>query len=346
MAGLAQVIAELLRLCEIDEGDRVILYTSEEYDQPLLTEYARALKSVSADYMRVIAPVRDVGGQLVNAGGGRMAASLFREADLVIYVLPPTAYWRESVPRVAQLHTEAFKKVRAANPTLRWLQVGVPFPEINYRRLFPTKERDERTKNGAKVLSNAGEIRLRSKAGTDFRCRKDGLAAEYHVGYVTPGHTWDNFGLGTIVTHPLESSADGVIVVAPGDHWHHTNSPEDLSIVRKAVRLNFEKGLLVGIGGGAEASLIRRAFARYENESVYRLSHIGWGTNEKCVWVEDRCFCVADWESMYGSVMVHFGGYAGEGGPHMSGPTILDHTLELDGEVIVSGNEIIHSKCR
>jgi hypothetical protein len=64
------------------------------------------------------------------------------------------------------------------------------------------------------------------------------------------------------------------------------------------------------------------------------------------VWVEDRLFCVADWESTYGTIMVHFGGYAGEGGPHMSGPTLVDHTLELDGETVVRDNEIIHPDCR
>jgi 2,5-dihydroxypyridine 5,6-dioxygenase len=345
MASLCDIIKDLLKLCEVKAGERVVLYTGQEYDNTLLQEYINALKSMEADFLRVIAPARARNQKVINTGGGPLARGLFKHTDMVIYVLPPDAYWKEGIPRVAQLHTPEFKEVSEENPTLRWLQVGVPYPEINYRRLFPDKEMVNRTIAGAKLLTEANEIRLTSKLGTDFTCRKDGKKADYNIGYVTREHTWDNFGLGTVVTNPIQDSAQGTLVVAPGDHWHHTNSPEDLNIVREPIKLTFKEGLINNIEGGVEAKLIKKAFEKYCNDLVYRIAHIGWGTNKKGVWVDNRLFNVADWESTYGSIMIHFGGYTGVGGVHLSGPTVIDHDLYLDGRPVIVNNKIVNHEC-
>ena len=162
MSGLSDIIKEILKLCEVETGEKVVLYTGQEYDKKLLDEYIVALKSLGADFLRVIAPVYSKDGKIVNAGGQILASKLFEEAEIVVYVLPPEPYWREGIPRVAQLHTPQFRTVREKNPTLRWLQVGLPQPEINYRRLFPSQEMMRRSRSGAKVMEQAKEILLSS----------------------------------------------------------------------------------------------------------------------------------------------------------------------------------------
>jgi len=346
MGGLAEVIVGILALCEVKAGERVVLYTGQEFDSALLEEYTAALKSMDADFLRVVAHVRDRDGQMVNPGAEPLACELFKAADMVVYVLPQDAYWGEGIPRVAQLHTPAFRRVREENPRLRWLQVGLPHPEINYRRLLPSDQMLARTRAGAAVMEAAEWIRLESPNGTSFRCRKEIGTAGHQIGIVNSEHTWDNYGCGNVSCHPTADSAEGVIVVSPGDHWHHTRSPEALSIVRDTIRLHFEGGLLVKIEGGAEAKLIERSLSRYSEQGVRRVAHIGWGTHDGAVWVEDRLFSVADWEGAYGSLMIHLGGYAGLGGPHFSGPTVVDHSLWLDDELIVDGGTIVSEVCR
>jgi hypothetical protein len=93
MAGLAEVIVRILELCEVKAGEKVVLYTGQEYDSDLLDEYTAALKSMDADFLRVIAAVRERDGKLVNPGAEPLACDLFRSTDMVVYVLPPNAYW-------------------------------------------------------------------------------------------------------------------------------------------------------------------------------------------------------------------------------------------------------------
>ena len=344
MSGLSDVIKDVMKLCEVKVGEKVVLYTGQEYDKELLDEYTVALKSLGADFLRVIAPAKFRESQTDVMS--ELACDLFEKAEIVFYVLPPNAYWGEGIPRVAQLHTPQFRSVKEKHPTLRWLQVGIPQPEINYRRLFPSQEMMERSKAGAKVMKQAKEIRLTSKNGTDFTCKKEDGDGKCQIGIVTKDHTWGNYGLGMVSTHPIQDSAQGTIVVASGDFWHHTDSPRELSIVREPIKLTFKDGLITNIEGGTEAKLVKRAFNRYGSESIYRVAHIGWGTNEKAVWLDSRLFNIADYESMYGSIMIHFGGYQGLGGSHFSGPTLIDTNLYLDGKPVIDDNQIVHPDCK
>ena len=345
MAGLSEVIQDMLRKCETQPGERVVLYTGQDFDRELLDTYTAALKSLDADFLRVIAPHQTRNGKVVNAGGAPLARGLFAHADLVVYVLPPNAYWGEGIPRVAQLHTPEFREVRQANPTMRWLQVGVPNPEINYRRLMPSEAMIERTLAGVQRMDAAKIMRITSPGGTDLTVSVDGQRTGHQLGIVTKDHTWDNFGCGNVSVNPVPDSAEGVLVVSPGDHWHHPDSPEALSLVREPIRLHFEGGRIRKIDGGLEASIVARAFAKYGDEGVYRIAHMGWGTHENGVWLDSRHFCIADWEGTYGTLMIHFGGYAGLGGVHVSGPTVIDHDLYLDDDAIVKGGTIVDPAC-
>ena len=106
-------------------------------------------------------------------------------------------------------------------------------------------------------------------------------------------HIWDN-GCGDVTINPVQDCAEGVIVVPLGDHWHHTGSPEKFSIVREPIKLIFKQGKIVDIERELEAKLIERNFEAYATGLIYRMAHIGWGTNEKALWLDDRLFCVAD----------------------------------------------------
>jgi len=342
MAGLNRVIEDMLKLCDVQAGEKIALYTGHRFDEQLMNEYMTALSNLDTDYLRVIEPVA--------AGSKRtaetpLAYELFKALDMAIdvrYLFP----WDEDMPRVVSLHTPEFKKVRDANPTLRWLSVALPFPEINYRRLFPSQAMINRSLAGAEVMEKAKEIRVTSRNGTDFFCRKDGRQGRYQIGLVNREHTWDNYGCGNVSTTPIEDSAKGVIVVSPGDHWHYPTCPERVNIVREEMRLTFEAGKIVKIDGGLEAKLITQAMREADCDNVYRIAHIGWGTNEKGVGLGNRLYCVADFEGAYGNMMIHFGGYGGVGGPHMSGPSVMHHNFYLDEKLIVEDGEIVDSRCQ
>jgi len=342
MAGLSLVIEDILKLCEVKEKERIVLLTGHLYDVPLLDEYMVALSNLKTDFLRVIEPVA-TGSK--NVGEQPLIGELLKGADMVIEVRSDDSF-NEKIPRVSSLHSPAFKEVLDANPKLRWLSVGLPFPEINYRRLFPSEAMLKRTYAGVKVMERAKEIRITSKEGTEFRCRKDGQPVNYQTGLVNSEHEWDNYGCGNVSTIPIRDSAEGVIVVSSGDHWHYPNVPHKLYCFQEPVKLTFKEGRIVDIEGGMEAKLIRRHMESYGSDSVYYISHVGWGTADGGVWLDNRLFSVADWEGTYGTMMIHFGGYRGIGGPHVSGPTVVDHDIFLDGEPVVLNNEIVHPECK
>ena len=61
--------------------------------------------------------------------------------------------------------------------------------------------------------------------------------------------------------------------------------------------------------------------------------------------VAEGIYCVADGEGTHGTIMIHFGGFKGSGGVHISGPTMWNHDLYLDGEQIVKDGKIVHYEC-
>jgi len=349
MAGLNQVIEDILRLCEVKAEEKVILYTGQRYDESLLHDWMVALNNLETDFLRVIAPTMDRNKKLINPGGLPLANHLFKGADMVVQVDRTCQWWEQENPPIASLHTPEFKKVREANPNLRWLLVQLTYPEINYRRLFPSQDMINRSIAGAKVYEKAKEIKIVSEGGTDFTCRKDGRPGRCQIGIATKDHTWDNYGCGNVSTTPIEDSAQGVIVANPGSNTHWPNSPEKVNIIREPLTITFEDGKIVNIEGGLEAKLMKKAMARYDiekNPMLYRIAHIGWGTNERAVDLDNRLYCVGDWESTYGNMMIHFGGYGGIGGVHFSGPSIMDQDFYLDGEPIVKNNKIVHPQCK
>lgn len=355
LAGLSKVIEEVLKLCNVKRDEKAILLTPAKFDGNLIQEFAVALANMELDFLRIIAPTRDKNKKLIPSAAQPLGIEVFKAADIVLEVKPWHA-WEAEVPSAKELYSDEANEIFASGT--RWLDFSLPFPEINYRRLFPTQEMIRRTWAGAELMEKAKEIKVTSETGTNFICRKDGRKGGSQNGIVPDPGAWDNYGFGLVDCAPLEDSAEGVIVVSPGDHYHFDNSPERVNIVREPIKLTFKEGKIVEIEGGLEAKLISRSLALYNSEDVYRTAHIGWGTFERCVWTHNRLFCIADVESYLGNMQIHFGinifdspaPHKGLGGKnrapaHVSGPSLLDHDFYLDDELIVKKGKIVHPEC-
>ncbi len=355
LAGLSKVIEEILTLCKVKPDEKAILLTPTKYDEALIQEFMVALANKETDFLRIIAPTRDKNKKLIPSATQPLGMEVFKAADIVLEVKPWQA-WEAEVPSAKELYSDVANEIFASGT--RWLDFSLPFPEINIRRLFPSQKLIKRTWAGAELMEKAKEIKIVSETGTNFTCRKDGRKGGSQNGLVPGPGEWDNYGFGMVDCAPLEDSSEGVIVVSPGDHYHYDNSTERVNIVREPIKLIFKDGKIAKIEGGLEAKLISRSLARYNNDDVYRIAHIGWGTHEGCVWTDNRLFCIADVESYLGNVQIHFGinifncpaPHKGLGGKnrapaHVSGPSLLNHDFYLDGELIVKKGKIVHPEC-
>ena len=198
-------------------------------------------------------------------------------------------------------------------------------PPDALRRMRPDAGVMRRTLAGAQRMQPAGEMRVTSQAGSDFTLRKDGRKAHAQWGVADIPGRWDHWPSGLVTCAPLEDSAEGRYVIAPGDvllgQWRKATSP---------VELTLHAGRITDIQGGVDAAMLRDYLAGFDDPDGYRLSHAGWGTDPRADWQHIGM----DSESFYGSVMVSLGRnvfnapapYCGMGGANAS-PRALRHLL-------------------
>lgn len=192
-------------------------------------------------------------------------------------------------------------------------------------------------------MERARELRVTSAAGSDFKLRKDGRPAHAQWGVAdTPGR-WDHWPSGLVACAPLEDSAEGVYVIAPGDVLLG-----DKKFASSRIILTLAGGQIVSIEGGMDARLLGDYLSESGDEGARRLSHAGWGTDHRADWRHIGM----DSESFLGSVMVSLGRnvfdaparFCGLRGANRSQAhydiCCRNASLWLDGEVVVDEGKL------
>jgi 2,5-dihydroxypyridine 5,6-dioxygenase len=224
----------------------------------------------------------------------------------------------------------------------RVLMVQEPLAAL--RRMLPNPAVRARTQAGAARLERAAEIRITSEAGSDFTMRKDGRKGHGQWGIADVPGRWDHWPSGLVACAPLEDSAEGRYVIAPGDvllgQWRFASS---------RIELTLEAGLITAIDGGLDAALLREYLSSFGDPDAFRLSHAGWGTDHRADWQQIGM----DSESFYGSVMVAIGrnvfdapaAHCGFGGKNATRAhydiCCRGASLWLDGELIVDRGRLV-----
>jgi hypothetical protein len=345
-AEFSNVLVEALKLSGVREGKRVALVTTYVYNRERarhMESFRAALNELGTEFVTIELPPRGNGQRPVDPLGP-FATDLLRAADFVVRSAPDPFF--PQTPEV-DMYTDLFTSVLDSGT--RWLDFMLD--ENSIWRLFPTPELIERTIRGAERLAQAEEIRLSSTSGTDLKVRKDGRKGSRQCGVVDDTASWDNFGFGLVSCAPLENSAEGVLVASPGDAFAQVALTH---LDTETTTLHFEQGKVTSIQGGATADRLKRAVARFENQDgAHRIAHMGWGTLDAGIWGGNN-FTLAEWESYYGCVHVHFGTntwdtpsrLSGLGGTippgifHWGG-SLMNHSLWLDDEQIIEDGRIV-----
>lgn len=345
---LSEVLEQMLRLSKVQEGERVCLLTTHVYDARMIDAYRVALGRLGADHIHLVLPPRTTGTAWVNPLQlDAYAQGVLKAAAMVVY--PRTLRQVADV----SMYTRAYREILFSN--VRWLDVMID--EAAMRRLFPGEAMLRRTRAAVVRLESGKEMRLTSDAGTDLVVRKRGRKAAMQIGVADEPGRWDNFGFGFVTCAPEEDQTEGVLVFDVGDSLGLFLGPYH-NLLPEPVRVVWEKGRVVHIEGGPLARAYARYLERLGKPEHYRIAHFGWGTQDKAVWGGPQ-FTVADWESYYGNVMIHWGHnifdtpsrFSGLGGqlapssdwpmPQHSGGVVLNHSLWLDGEQILDHGRIV-----
>ena len=161
----------------------------------------------------------------------------------------------------------------------RILLVCEEFDTLN--RLLPTPELKARTEASLARLQAARDFRFTNDAGTDISYT---FGPNYtplsEYGYTDEPGRWDHWPGGLAAHCPEDGTTEGRVVMDEGDIIYPC-----MEFVRQPIEFVVEKGYVTEIKGREHADALRKFMDDYDDPRAYAVSHIGWGTNEKCDWV-------------------------------------------------------------
>ena len=165
------------------------------------------------------------------------------------------------------------------------------------------------------------------------------ITAEYGLAD-EPGR-WDHWPSGFVARLPNEGSANGVVVLSPGDQILPFKT-----YVQSPVRLEIRDGFIRDIQGGLDADYLRAYMTSFKDPEAFAVSLLGWGLQPRAQWTslgmyEKDASIGMDGRAFYGNFLFS----TGPGGPRRT-PCHLDIPMRncsfyvdnapmvIDGDVI------------
>jgi 2,5-dihydroxypyridine 5,6-dioxygenase len=252
------------------------------------------------------------------------------ECDLVI-----------DVTQEGLIHSDVRTRITGAGK--RMLFVAEP-PNV-LERLMGSGELRRRVEAGGDKLRDGSLLHVTSPAGTDLTADISGpdLPITHQWGYVDEAGRWDHWPSGFVACFPHDRTAQGQIVLQPGDvliPWQR--------YVRDEVVFTIEDGFITDVKGGADSFLLRDYLEAWDDPEVYAVSHMGWGLHKSAHW---SAFNVYEPRSLYGQELRSTAGnFMWSTGPNRfvdrHTPAHLDIpmrgcTVEIDGVAVVDDGELV-----
>jgi 2,5-dihydroxypyridine 5,6-dioxygenase len=306
------------RACRLETGEKVVVFSDSQKNPVLADAFYAAADSLGGEVVAVYVNAQKA--PLVDPPAAAVAA--MTEADLVFDMA--TQPW---------LYTASTRKILEGGA--RMLQFLVSDESIIAR--YPTPEISERCARLAARLQ--GEVvHIASDLGTDLTVRRGGRPVHYQDGAVTFPGDWDSLGVVVCAFAPVESEADGVVVVngpvyAGPDLCYHVNTPFEMV---------FEGGRVVDIRGeGGDAARLRAYLEAVGDPNAYVIAHAGYGMDPRAgiQGVVD----IGNWESYDGGINIAIGS---NNIPQLQGRTACKSHVDafvLGADMTVDGRPVIRN---
>ncbi len=211
--------------------------------------------------------------------------------------------------------------------------------------LLAPKGLKEAVKHSESRLAATKEVRVLSDSGTDltYSCGEYPVMSQWGFSD-EPGH-FDHWGVGLIHTFPNEGTANGTVVMAPGD----IVILPYCRYVHDEVRLEIRDGFIRKVEGGLDAKLMTDWLddnkASEDDIDPYAVSHLGWGLNPQALWY-NIALNGDDPERSHAAARVFPGNFLFSTGPNTQGGgtrntkghydvPMRDCTVILDNDVVI-----------
>lgn len=181
------------------------------------------------------------------------------------------------------------------------------------------------------ALNRGSEARITCGHGSDLRIGLEGRLGIVDAGELGNRGAFGNLPCGEGFIAPLEGTTEGTLVV--------DGSIAGVGLLETPVELTVREGHLVEATGEDGAQLME--LLTIHGEDGTNVAELGIGTNEEAILTGN----ILEDEKILGTCHVAFGASAAIGGtvqvPVHLDCVVLEPTVEIDGETVVSGGELL-----
>jgi leucyl aminopeptidase (aminopeptidase T) len=181
------------------------------------------------------------------------------------------------------------------------------------------------------ALNRASEARITCRHGSDLRIGLEGRLGIVDAGELGNRGAFGNLPCGEGFIAPVEGTTEGTLVV--------DGSIAGVGLLDEPVELKVREGRLVEATGEDGARLVE--LLAVHGEDGTNVAELGIGTNEEAILTGN----ILEDEKLLGTCHVAFGASAAIGGtvqvPVHLDCVVLEPTVEIDGEAVLSGGELL-----
>ena len=181
------------------------------------------------------------------------------------------------------------------------------------------------------ILNGGAEARITCRHGSDLRLGLEGRLSIVDAGELGNRGAFGNLPCGEAFIAPVEGTAEGTLVV--------DGSIAEVGLLDTPTSLTIRGGHLTDTTGSDGAALMEMLSAHGEDGT--NVAELGIGTNEEALLTGN----ILEDEKILGTCHVAFGASAAIGGtvqvPVHLDCVVLEPTIEIDGETIVSGGDLL-----
>jgi len=330
---LRQLFVEQYKLCKLTPAETVAVISEHGHKQEYVDAAVDAARDLGAGVLVLTASSLSQPNLPPYEADGREVPALLAaaaETDLVI-----------DVTVGGLIHSSV--RTRITGNGKRMLFVAEPADVLE--RLMGDDDLRKVVEAGGRKLKAGTRLRVTSSVGTDLTADISGedLPVTHQWGFVDEPGRWDHWPSGFVACFPRDRTAQGTIVLQPGDAlipWQR--------YVRDEVSLTIKDGFITDVTGGADAFLLRDYFQVWQDPEVWAVSHMGWGVHPLASW---SAFDVYEPRSLYGQELRSTpGNFMWSTGPNRFAnretPAHLDIpmrgcTVEIDGEPVVVDGRLV-----
>ena len=330
--------AKALSLSAIGEGDNVAIL-SETQSRELNVHLAElALQRLGAKPFHVTAvtpaqtapvPIRSTGASQALQGHDGVLAAL-KASPVIIDV---TVEGLMHAPELPEILKSGARVITISNEHPDALERLLPDPALKVKVL-----------KAGKLCRGCKTMTVQSAAGTDLVVNMEGAQTVGVWGFTDRPGTLTHWPAGLVVSFPAAGSTNGTLVLDAGD--------VNLTFKRyleRPVTLTIKDDFVTDISGdGADAELMRRYLAVWQDRNAYAVSHVGWGMNlaaryEAMTFYDQRDFNGTEVRAYAGNFLFstganEFADRFTEG--HFDLP-VRGCTIALDGSVVVDQGQLV-----